>query len=143
MNIHPAYLAGIIDGEGSIMLPRTGNSKLDDMPTSFTVKVSISNTNIDLLARIQQDFGGVIEKCVNGRSNCKDGYRLRWFGKEAARVIAAARPYLIVKAEQADLAASVFNVQKTEGRRQRTLEQVVFFNETAKKIKALNKRGVN
>ena len=124
------------------MLPRTGNNKLNDMYTSFSVKVAIANTNTNLLMRLQDDFGGVIEKVANGGPNCKDGYRLRWFSKDAVNIIGIARPHLIVKAEQADLVVSVFNVQQREGRRQRTLEQVTFFNQTAAKIKALNKRGI-
>lgn len=143
MSIHPAYLAGIIDGEGSIMLPRTGQNKLNDLYVSFSVKVAISNTDLNLLLRLQNDFGGIIERVRTGAKNCKDGYRLRWFSKDAVKIIGIVRPYLIVKAEQADLAASVFNVQQREGRRQRTLEQVMFFNETAAKIKALNKRGLD
>ena len=50
--MHPAYLAGIIDGEGSIMMVRTGNAMMGDLYTSWTARVQIANTDLNLLNAI-------------------------------------------------------------------------------------------
>lgn len=129
------------------MMPRTGQKKIAGLYTSFSVKLAIANTDMTLLEAIRANFGGKIEQCTTSKhvdcTNYKVGYRIRWFGKPATDIIETCRPYLIVKAKQADLAMMVVPMQQQNKKRhENTLDKVLLFNQIAAEIKRLNKRGV-
>lgn len=147
MSIHPAYFAGIIDGEGSIMLVRTGNSMLDGLYTSWTVKVQVANTDKELLFALQKCYGGVIvetNKLTKDR-NWRAGYRLQWFGSEAIDVIKCVQPYLICKLEQGQIAIDAMHKRNSEGGKgkRKSPALIEFLNEASASVKALNRRGLN
>jgi len=145
MTVSLEYLAGIIDGEGSIMFVRTGNAKMNGMWASWTIKMIVANTNMKLLTALQESFGGKIW-LVNRRDdgNWKDGYRLQWFGQDAADLLEKIAPYLIIKGEQASYALAALALRNSEGGKgkRKSEEAVIYLNEVADKIKALNKRGM-
>lgn len=93
-----AYAAGLIDGEGSICL----------VPKSRTyfLRVQIANTNIDVLRWVQQKFGGNVHTIWNGQSkqNWKTGWMWQMGWTRAAEFIRLIRPWLKIKADQADVA---------------------------------------
>ena len=145
--MHPAYLAGIIDGEGSIMMVRTGNAMMGDLYTSWTARVQIANTDLNLLNAIMESYGGAIEKSqpADERRNWKAGYRVYWRGMNAVEVLSTVRPYLISKASQADVLAEAMEARVAGGGKgvRKTPELVAYLNECAGQIKAMNKRGLN
>ncbi len=149
----PSYLAGIMDGEGAIMLPRTGKYKLQGMYTSFCLKIQIANTNLELLSSICSAYGGMIRKQPNPKNkNWKQGYMVTWFGKDAKRILDIVYPELIVKRKVADLAYKYLSFIKENPPscgdgvkprgRGRSFEQVVELNKIAADVKCTNKRGV-
>ena len=144
MTVSVEYLAGIIDGEGSIMLVRTGNAQFEGLYTSWTIKMQIANTNLELLNVLQANFGGVIKRTTKGGKNWKQGYRLEWFGSNAADLCLRVFEHLIVKKEQASIAMKAMTVRNREGGkgRRKSPETVLFLNEASAQIKALNRRGV-
>jgi hypothetical protein len=102
-----AYLAGIIDGEGWVSL---GSQR--DARTSFGknryyyVLIGVTNTHKPLLEWVVETTkrGRVAE----GTTDSHLGKKRRWSwtcrGWSAADVLRAVRPYLIVKADRADIA---------------------------------------
>ncbi len=98
-----AWLAGVIDGEGSIFLSKVMNRKTRRgffyLPT-----ITVSNTNRDFLVRVAQIIGeGTV--CLAKRGG--DRERPRWMYMASSGVIRAIvpqiMPYLIVKKERASL----------------------------------------
>lgn len=144
MTVKIAYLAGIIDGEGSIMFVRTGNGQIAGLYTSWTVKVQIANTSLVLLHALQDQFGGAIQQTTKGGVNQKQGYRLQWFGQEASDLCLLVLDDLLIKREQAVIAMKAMSERNREGGRgkRKSPELVAYLNAAAAQIKALNKRGV-
>lgn len=145
MTVSLQYLAGIIDGEGCIMLVRTGKSMMEGLYTSWTPKVMIANTNMKLLVTLQAEFGGVIKRVVKQGENSKQGFRLEWHGMKAAEIAADVVPYLIVKDQQAGIAIEAITFRNAQGGKgkKKSLEAVLYLNDCADRIKHLNKRGLN
>lgn len=96
-----AYIAGIIDGEGSIMLQKFGKG---DFPAPC---VSIASTTIELLEWIKKVSGiGIIKKKKN--YNCekhKDCYSYVVKHDKAIELIKDVYPYLVIenKRQRAEL----------------------------------------
>lgn len=97
MDTELAYLAGFFDGEGCVSIVR--NSKTNNL----TLTVSISQLNPLPLFLCQRRFGGSIHRERGTR-----GFRNRVSWQTASRLAVAAlkamRPYLMVKADEADVA---------------------------------------
>jgi DNA modification methylase len=112
------WLAAIIDGEGSICFQdrkSRGASR-----STYSVRLSISNSSQAILERVVAicGMGGLGTPSPRWR---EDGTNRPVYGwqvtnKKAATVIAAIRPYLIAKTQQADLALFVHRLnQKHKG----------------------------
>lgn len=156
--MHPAYLAGIIDGEGSIMLVATGPQRLNGMPTSFSPKLAVANTNLDLLYAIQGAYGGSIqsstkwEKAKGKGANWRDGYRVSWWGPNAVAIIKIVYRHLIIKKAVADVVLEFHEYREAHpkkgfrdcprGGARYHEDQVRWFNAAADEVKLLNKRGL-
>lgn len=91
-----AYLAGIIDGEGSIDIYASSEQML--------ARVSVGNTYLPLLEEIQKHYGGMLCRNKSNKSNrVKPFYQLEWRGNKRIRpLLEAVLPYLIVKRAQAE-----------------------------------------
>lgn len=103
-----AYLAGVMDSDGWITIKRT---EARDYPGSFTHSENIGcgQTSDAAVSQFQQCFGGTT------RLRSRKGHETTWQpiyywtvgNKGAAECIAALRPYLRVKARQADLLLAI------------------------------------
>jgi len=97
MDTELAYLAGFFDGEGCISIIH--NSKTD----ALTLTVSISQVNPHPLFLVQRLLGGSLHRERDNR-----GFRTRVSWQTSSRMALAAlekmRPFLIVKADEADIA---------------------------------------
>lgn len=94
-----AWAAGIMDGEGCIHLVRPYRTK-----PKWTLHVIVVNTDPAMVRKLQEVFGGYVVR----QKSVKAGHRPKW---RWVRTHAAARsflrqirPWLVTKAEQADLA---------------------------------------
>lgn len=107
-----AYLAGIIDGEGSIVLKRSRiRSKTSDAVwTYYRLELRVGNTSIELLEWIKQ-FGGnyYYEKTKDGQ---KPRYQWCITTRGAAEILEEVLPYLIIKREKAEAAIYFQNIRK-------------------------------
>src|ERR1035438_1061932 len=98
------YLAGIVDGEGTITICRSEYvAKKTGNPTiGYSVKVQVKNTDVRLMKWLKSRFGGEYYSDNSKRpSNWKDSYV--WFHASESKqeLLLAILPYLIVKREQA------------------------------------------
>lgn len=106
-----SYIAGIIDGEGSICISHQRQGKYD----SLTVQVNVANTQPLLVYWLQQYFGcGFICKRQGARVNCRTVY---WWivrsQKAVKAVLEKVYPYLFLKRRQAKLCLILQTIRET------------------------------
>jgi len=103
--VEAAYLAGLMDGEGHIgirwVVVRTRRQQRGSVTAALIV--SVTNTNRDVLQWIVETTG-----CGHVRGPYRQGQRrLKWYwflsGYQGSVVLDRIRPYLIIKAHEADL----------------------------------------
>lgn len=96
-----AYLAGIIDGEGCVSIGcRKGVG-------TFTIHLVIASTDIQFLYDLQALWGGIGSMCLRNKTTEKNwSPALQWTitGYDVIEVLKLTRPYMRIKASQADLA---------------------------------------
>ena len=90
-----AYLAGLIDGEGSIRIEK-GSSKYHRSPTTPTM--ALTNTSPKMIEWALDRFGGHLYKKKN--RSCWDIY---WLGSVVTPLLEGMLPYLTAKKEQAEI----------------------------------------
>ena len=124
------YLAGVMDGEGTIQI-------VTQRPGSYAIVVQISNTDLSLLKRIQELFGG---KIVLGgkREGCKQNYMIRWYGNNARKLLWDLRYKMIIKNKHLEAALMLPVRQGVHS----MSEEDKFLRETLYEyVRKLNKKG--
>jgi len=98
VDIQLAYLAGLIDGEGSVVLFLTKKQTLQ-------LRVTVYNTNETLIDWLRITFGGCKYK-VGRRQKENHAQEYQWFIScgDAHAILAAVLPYLIIKQARARIA---------------------------------------
>lgn len=99
LELHPAYVAGFIDGDGTITA--RGNS---DGHVLLTVE--ISQCVPEPLQRIQRMYGGAIRK-VSARGNVRTLYILTIAGKYCERLLDDVAPHAKIEQERAAIGAKM------------------------------------
>jgi len=98
-----AWAAGIVDGEGCIVLTR--NAVRPTCKESWSVRVTISQVDVRMLERLRDAFGGSIS--WGGQPKKSTWRRQRKWGLTGPKAILFLHdilPYLCIKQEQAELA---------------------------------------
>lgn len=98
-----SYLAGIIDGEGSISIEIQSQSVRHNRNCDYySLRLLVVNTNMPLLTWIEANFGGTIRArpLVANRRAC---YVWNLCSHKAAAVLAACQPYMIIKAAHVEV----------------------------------------
>lgn len=97
--VDAAYLAGLMDGEGSVMLYRRKKDA-----AGSALRIAIANTNMILIdwCLSKTGVGNVLTK-LGANERHKTGYQWIANAQAAASVLVQIRPYLTIKAAQADL----------------------------------------
>ena len=135
-----SYLAGFFDGEGSVSLIRVGKSK------SFQVVVAITNTDLTILERIKEVFGGDIFKGKRIKSNHKERHVWRVSSKAAYTFLLEIYPYSLMKQERIKLALKfqqrIINRNGLKDRVHLTEEEHLLRLDYNKKMTLLNKKGI-
>lgn len=95
-----AYFAGIIDGEGTILIAKqTWKEK-----TSYFPRMDVSNSDRRIIEWIQSEFGGTIQKYQRQiHRRHKPVYRVSFHSSIAESVVRLILPFLIIKREQAEV----------------------------------------
>ena len=99
-----AWLAGIIDGEGSIfVMKQTRKDRERDI--NYILRISVDSTDPYMAPACGKIAGGpCILQTRDKRENCSDGLKWQVNGKQAVKVLKAILPFLKVKRAQAALA---------------------------------------
>lgn len=115
--VDKAYLAGFLDGEGSISICRSKpNNHWRYRTYRYTLEVTVTNTNkkiIELLANLFE--GSWMRIRHHNNPVWKDAYCIRWASVKAKNLLEMLLPYLIIKKKQAELAVE-FQNRKTQKR---------------------------
>lgn len=85
-----AYIAGIIDGEGSILLSKDKKMKFR------APMVTVSSTTIELLEFLKLHYGGVICSHKTYKEHHKPNWSWRLVYDRALELLSDVEPYLIV-----------------------------------------------
>ena len=92
-----AYLAGVIDADGAIMITK------QTIGHRGRLLIAITNTHRDFLERLQNftKTGWIV---ANPQEKYQDIYRLNWDNKQAEVILRKIYPHLVLKRPQADIA---------------------------------------
>ena len=146
-----AWLAGIIDGEGSITIYnfiKTQQSGYKDKNkictyTAFVIGLSVSNNNKDVIDKIKRitNTNVSVSKISQGKYG-NTNYRWKVSSrKDILRILKEVKPYLVAKKIQANLMIEFINIRNENGYSKKTEEQkdrMVFISE---KLSLLNRLG--
>ena len=96
-----SYLAGIIDGEGSV------DARFKHKMRTVDFTLSVANTDVRLIEWIVENFGGRAIPIRQANPKHKIVWRVIWNVQDATQVLEDVMPYLIVKRERAELYLSL------------------------------------
>lgn len=101
-----SYLAGMFDGDGSILIAK--------IPKGFQLKVELSQCDKDYLVEINKQFEGVGSLYEDTRSEKYAGencWKLRFTGEACTHVLNLMKNHSIIKYKQAELALEYLECQ--------------------------------
>lgn len=133
-----AYVAGIVDGEGTVSFYKNGGGNC------YTILVKVPNTDRGLIAYLHTIVpGGYISNVPPRKPQHKPSFWLKWQSGRAADLLREIRPYLRVKAAQADLVMELQDLKAKRSPGQVGLPPALVEtrNTAMNKIRTLNKRG--
>lgn len=96
-----AYIAGFIDGEGSIGLYK--RTPRGDHNPEYIVQITIVQVEKEVLEYIKSFFGGCLSKKKIYSDKHRQSYQLKFTHNKAVEFAEQIEPYLIIKREQAKL----------------------------------------
>lgn len=139
--IDAAYIAGLIDGEGTLTIVR---SKRPDRRLGWQYQpcFSIANTDLALLRSVQRTCGnGRVQRSSVKPALHKQGYQLKFWAEQTRQLLPQVLPYLRGKAEQARVLLSFLaHTQKGSGE----AKPEAYWDEVERlrtQISNLNRRG--
>lgn len=104
MEIHPRYLAGFFDGEGTFkVLYNIKKSNGKKYPHATVMLSQSGEDGKDLLEKIRKEYGGnlYLHLTTGQHKATKNAYKLYWNKAEAILLINDILPYLILKKQAA------------------------------------------
>jgi hypothetical protein len=128
MDARVAYLAGIIDGEGTVYAQKIRGR--------FNVRIYVVSTDVRLVRWLEQNFGGLV---YHRNSPTHATWKTKWEWvvdkRETTRILELVLPYLIVKREQAELGIALR--RDIEAKRGRDVDHA-YRQMLGEKIRSLN-----
>lgn len=140
-DVEAAWLAALIDGEGTIGIWRERRAK-NASGFRYKATVRVFNTNFDLVARVRELTGcyvGVKDRRGTKRDKHKTLYMAVIRQSQVPKLLAAVGPYLIAKKRQADMVTKFCAVVVEAP--MRTSESHEMFEHFYLEMRALNARG--
>ena len=133
MNSQLAYIAGIIDGEGTLCVGKysTGNKNL-----SYRPYFAIANTYVPMLEYIKSIIGGKIVEQGKGRG-C---YSLTLTADKIRRWLPEILNHLVVKRDQAEVLLSFLDRQANNASAPISEDLLNFYESCYQKLKVLKKK---
>ena len=135
-----AYIAGIIDGEGSISIA------CSQMRGRYrhSIRLSVNNTCEALIDYVSALFPGS-RSTLLGSGNHRTVYTVQWHGRSAINIIELVLPYLIVKKPVAEVVLDMWErcfLSKNE-RSAVSEANMILRNSYRERVKGLNRRGAD
>ncbi len=144
------YLAGFIDGEGSLMIQKSRDWRYPR--PQYRPRISIANTDRAVLEDIQQLYGGILANQPPGQARWSFAYQLVWTEGMVERILRSVMPHLRIKREQATVLSKLIrHRQRTRQGRNGPNGQffaplpsdVIAFRERLyRRVRELNAKGV-
>ena len=97
-----AYMAGILDGEGTITIKQCKGKK--GTSNGYSVQVLVFNTDEGLMVWLEDKFSGLLTEKKGVASGNRKCYVWWLSGELAGQLLEVLLPYLKIKAKQAELA---------------------------------------
>lgn len=91
--MHPAYIAGLFDGEGSLYITET-----------MQVRLSITNTYRPILDILAKEFGGTVTKCANNGTRKRNCFVWQLCDERMKLLLELIQPFLVIKSGHASIA---------------------------------------
>lgn len=107
-----AYLAGMIDGEGTVGIYEARSTR--SLRISHYVQVTVVNTDLALMDWLTATFGGRVDRRRDPSRNPthKQPYAWRVHGPNAAALLEAVEPYMVIKSEQVAVARQLLALRR-------------------------------
>lgn len=138
-----AYLAGLIDGEGSIRIQRRGAAGGKTFrPGQYTAMVEMVNTDEQMIRWVQERWGGAVSHTpANPAANRKAKWQWRVVADKVLPVLDDIFEFLRTKRQQAKLCRRFQRYAQVAGRRRDEKVEALHatFHES---LRVLNKRGL-
>lgn len=126
-----AYLAGFLDGEGSIVLTHRKNREGLMSNNSYEFSISLVNTNLEVIELMQSLFGGHTHQDTRGlkpgnRLGSKPIHSLVWNSREdTSYILSNILEYLVIKKMVAEAALNFVSIPLEE--REMRIESFKYF----------------
>ncbi len=135
-----AYLAGLVDGEGSIIIRKNlGNGNIRGL--SLIVQVALSN--LEVLEWAKTLYGGTINVYKDKRDvDWKDIAHWHISSRQAMALLLDIKPYMHVKADEAQIAIEFQGSKSSRRTRGLTDEEVALETSQRDLLKSLKRRGI-
>ncbi len=143
--VEAAYIAGIIDGEGSISINRRKDRDGYKSGFCFRPVLSVTNTNYALVEWLACTTGVGSTPLGAKPTNARHKPSKRWqvWTRQAAAVLCVVRPYLVIKIAQADIALRYMATDYSHrGKHGLSDEQHTSQRSMYEQMKILNTRGL-
>lgn len=134
--VEKAYIAGIVDGEGTIGLWRHHKNE------THTPNVTVANNSLTLLQWIRSKVGGVIVSKKKRQAHHGDSYAWSIRQDRAISFLNEIKGYLIIKKQQAELITGEYKAV-THRAGKYTPEMLAKKAALVAKIRNLNQRQMN
>lgn len=145
LNLEKAYIAGIIDGEGTISINRSFRRKYNIF--KYACYIEVTNTNKDLLIYLEKVTQiGRIELGRKGNEKHKNAHVWRLNKNEIKGFLIQIQPYLIIKRKQCKLMLEWLNGNASKryaGANRLPIEIEVERELIWEEMKELNRKGPN
>ena len=107
------YLAGLIDGEGSVVITTSVNK---NGKRYHHLYLSISGSDQQTLLDLAEEWEGTVYSAGKTRTlGNKPVSKLSWHNKNAAVILSTVRPYLRMKIDQADVGIKFASLIRVRG----------------------------
>lgn len=122
IDIKRAYIAGIVDGEGSIMISKDKPQGKEVTPV-YSLRLQVGNMNRELIDFLQTTWPGNVHTTKGGL------HTWRLCGEESVKAIVKIKPYLIVKWRQAQVALEFWENRSVWARGKPVSKEVIEIRE--------------
>ena len=129
-----AYIAGVVDGEGTLFVgryPRRGNAQL-----AYRGYFAVANTHVPMLRHVKAVIGGKIVEQGKGRGT----YSLTLTANEIRKWLPQLLPHLVVKRDQAEVLLAFLERQAGNASAAVSPELLAFYESCYLRLKRLKAR---